>query len=320
MSSTADFQSTLELRTLEAVRRWQESAKRHDRCMVENAGGPGIHSVLKHSDQSERSIFTPENLLREARRQKAIAKRRIPGICILDPDGDIVRYLRKKNQARLNRNWACYHTELYNARLSIGAIGIVGCAVGAPYAVLVAEEMFASGCSLLLSITSAGRVRLPVDSPRFLLISRALRDEGTSDRYTPPAAYSYMRAKLLTTLRASIAGAPFPLGIGTSWTTDAPFRETAKAVSHARDRGVACVEMEAAALYAFGKARKRDVVCLAHVTNSMAQSPVDFEKGAENGSIDSLTLIDFLVRALRKDRTRRPRRAKLSPLSNHSPP
>jgi hypothetical protein len=61
--------------------------------------------------------------------------------------------------------------------------------------------------------------------------------------------------------------------------------------------------MEAAALYAFGEARKCDIVCLAHVTNSMAISPVDFEKGAENGSIESLTLMDFLVRSLRKDRT-----------------
>ena len=37
-------------------------------------------------------------------------------------------------------------------------IGIVGCAVGAPYAVLVAEQMFAAGCKLLISITSAGQI------------------------------------------------------------------------------------------------------------------------------------------------------------------
>lgn len=264
--------------------------------------------MLKHSDHGKRSLFTPENLLREARRQKTIAKRQIPRICVLDPDGDIVRYLRKKNQATLNPKWACYHTELYNAKLNSGTVGIVGCAVGAPYAVLVAEEMFASGCTLLLSITSAGRVRLQADSPRFLLISRALRDEGTSDRYVPPGAYSYLGKGLLTTLLASTAETPVPFGIGTSWTTDAPFRETATSISHARDRGAACVEMEAAALYAFGAARRRDIVCIAHVTNSMAQSPVDFEKGAENGSIDSLALIDFLVRVLRHGRTQKTRK------------
>ena len=37
--------------------------------------------------------------------------------------------------------------------------------------------------------------------------------------------------------------------------------------------------MEAAALYAYATARERDVVCVAHVTNSMATTGDDFEKG-----------------------------------------
>jgi len=41
--------------------------------------------------------------------------------------------------------------------------------------------------------------------------------------------------------------------------------------------------MEAAALYAFGVATRRSVVCFAHVTNSMAQTEGDFDKGEENG-------------------------------------
>jgi hypothetical protein len=62
--------------------------------------------------------------------------------------------------------------------------------------------------------------------------------------------------------------------------------------------GADCVEMEAAALYAFAKARKKSVVCLAHVTNTMAQSRGDFEKGPEDGSLESLLLIEFVVRVL----------------------
>ena len=37
-------------------------------------------------------------------------------------------------------------------------LGVVGFAVGAPFAVLVAEELFASGCELLISMTSAGQI------------------------------------------------------------------------------------------------------------------------------------------------------------------
>jgi hypothetical protein len=56
--------------------------------------------------------------------------------------------------------------------------------------------------------------------------------------------------------------------------------------------------MEASALYAFSKAKKKPVVCFAHLTNSMAQQNGDFEKGAENGSLTSLELIYQTARLL----------------------
>lgn len=72
----------------------------------------------------------------------------------------------------------------------IGEIGIIGCAVGAPLAVLVAEQLFASGCRLLVSVTSAGQITDNGATPYFILIDRALRDEGTSYHYLPPATFA----------------------------------------------------------------------------------------------------------------------------------
>jgi len=177
-------------------------------------------------------------------------------------------------------------------------VGVVGNAVGAPFAVLVAEEMFASGCQLLVSLTSAGKVASRKNLPRFLVIDRALRDEGTSSHYGATGRLCRLNPGLRSALAPATARSPLPLGFGTAWTTDAPFRETSSAIRTARALGADCVEMEAAALYAFSHARGKDVVCLAHVTNSMAQSAGDFEKGAENGSVDSLTLLEFVLRTL----------------------
>jgi uridine phosphorylase len=78
--------------------------------------------------------------------------------------------------------------------------GIVGNAVGASFAILVAEEMFASGCELLLSMTSAGQIVAKGTPPYFVLIERALRDEGTSYHYLPPAPYSSINPKLMECL------------------------------------------------------------------------------------------------------------------------
>jgi hypothetical protein len=66
-------------------------------------------------------------------------------VCILDPDGDIVRNLRATGRASRHAGWPCYHTELYMFCHDGHEYGIVGCAVGAAFAVLIAEELFASG-------------------------------------------------------------------------------------------------------------------------------------------------------------------------------
>ena len=78
---------------------------------------------------------------------------------------------------------------------------------------------------------------------------------------------------------------------GATWTTDAPFRETDEAIGAMRRRGLLAVEMEAAALYAFARARGRPVVCFAHVTNRMGRVEGDFEKGAADGATDALRIV-----------------------------
>ncbi|MBK8427633.1 MAG: uridine phosphorylase [Lewinellaceae bacterium] len=202
-------------------------------------------ALLTNKHYTEPSVFQPENLLREARRQKAIADCDVPYVCVLDPDGDLANYLLATGRAAKNPCWACYHSSMYSFELDGVKIGIVPCAVGAPYAVLVAEQLFVSGCQLLISITSAGVIW--------------------------------------------------------SWTTDAPYRETPSAIATMRSMGVTCVEMEVAALYAFAQAKNKAVACFAHITNSMAQTEGDFEKGEAFGSIDTLNLLSTILQLIQLD-------------------
>ena len=83
---------------------------------------------------------------------------------------------------------------------------------------------------------------------------------------------------------------------GASWTTDAPFRETADAIAAARAKGVLAVEMEAAALYTFARSTRRQVLCIAHVTNTMGQDGHDFEKGEADGTADALLVLEAIIR------------------------
>ena len=131
--------------------------------------------IVSVKDHNTPSVFRPEALLREARRQRQLPLVAVPEICVLDPDGDVVRHLKGTGAGRIHEGWACYHTELLAFDLDgIGEVGIVGCAVGAPFAVLVAEQLFASGCRLLVSVTSAGQITPIGPTPYFVLIDRAL--------------------------------------------------------------------------------------------------------------------------------------------------
>lgn len=255
--------------------------------------------LLAGKNYDEPSVFVAENLMREARRQRHLGESPVPDVCLLDPDGDVVRHLSRSGDAVRHSDWACYHTELWITNIDGRDIGIVACAVGAPFAVLVAEELAVSGCSLVISVTSAGAIAALGDLPHFMVIDHALRDEGTSLHYLAPSRWSHLSEHLAACLEPPFDGLDEPVHHGRSWTTDAPFRETNTAIAAARTGGVHAVEMEAAALYAYATARGRDVVCIAHLTNTMATTGNDFDKGTNDGTQRILALVVAVARRLR---------------------
>jgi len=248
-------------------------------------------AFAERADYDQPSVFVPENMLREARRQRGLPAGKVPDVCLLDPDGDIVRHLIREARAERSASWACYHTELWETDHDNVRIGIVGCAVGASFAVLVAEELFASGCELVVSMTSAGQIAPDLELPCVILIDRALRGEGTSHAYLPPALAVDADPDLIAAVDACLESVAVRTLRGTTWTTDAPFRETRTALAAAEAAGALAVEMEAAALYALAAARDRPVVCFAHVTNTMAVVEGDFEKGPSDGAEQALSLV-----------------------------
>jgi uridine phosphorylase len=257
-----------------------------------------VPPILDNKDPQAPSVFEPAALLREARRQKGLPVADMPALCILDPDGDILRRLKASGEAKRLDAWPCYHTELYGFELAGATAGIIGCAVGAPFAVLVAEELFACGCRLLVSLTSAGQIVPAGRPPYFVIIDRALRDEGTSYHYAAADSFAEADPRLVAEANRALAQAGLAAHVGPSWTTDAPFRETEAAVAAARAHGALAVEMEAAALYTFARRRDKAVLCLAHVTNTMGLAGEDFEKGEADGTADALRILAALAGAL----------------------
>jgi hypothetical protein len=90
--------------------------------------------ILDNKNPSLPSVFRPTALMREARRQKGFPAVDVPAVCILDPDGDIVRRLRKEGRSKPFEDWPCYHTQLDAFDLAGQIVGI-GLSVGAPFTV-----------------------------------------------------------------------------------------------------------------------------------------------------------------------------------------
>lgn len=266
------------------------------------SGGVKGWQWAPHDDRDQPSVFQPAALLEASRRQRGLPAVAVPAVCVLDPDGDLADRAAAVDPTSKHPGWACYHTDMWVLTTPVGPVGVVGRAVGAPFAVLVAEQLAVSGADLVISVSSAGRVgQIPPAGPRgeLFVIDRALRDEGTSGHYLPPARWSRLSPTLAGSLEHAFDGLGFPVPMGSSWTTDAPYRETSRRVGAAAAAGAVCVEMEAAGLYAYAQARRRDVVCVAHLTNAPGPVVNTFDKGPDHGVDQAITVITAIVGALR---------------------
>ena len=133
----------------------------------------------------------------------------------------------------------------------IGVLQPVG--PGAPIAAAVLEELIAFGVRRFVSIGLAGGLQSDLHSGDVVIADRALRDEGTSYHYLPPARSVEADPALVQHISAALSAQHVVHSIGANWTTDAPYRETRREVEVYRAEGVKTVEMEAAALFAVGQ-------------------------------------------------------------------
>jgi uridine phosphorylase len=243
------------------------------------------------------SAFAPEELVGAVRAAKGLPHVIVPPICVLDFDGDLTDWLVRHGKTTPFEPWACFHTKMYALETDGVRCGIIARTIGGPYAVLIAEQLLVSGAHLILGLTSAGRVSTSLPLPSFVVVTSAVRDEGTSFHYLPPAGKVDCSTPIVDLLTEEVSRLGAPVIQGSVWTTDAPYRETATQLQRHAAAGVLAVEMQAASLFAFASARKADVGVVAHVTNAVDHTDEQFDKGTEE---DSFLLLRAMLRAGRR--------------------
>ena len=142
--------------------------------------------------------------------------------------------------------------------------------IGAPAAAASLEELAALGTSRFVSIGTAGSLQRDLLPGDLVLCEAAIRDEGVSHHYLPPAKLATADADLTSALRAAMTLRGLRFRAGTSWTIDTPYRETVAEARHYQAENVLCVEMEAAALFAVAEVRGLRVASAFTISDSLA--------------------------------------------------
>ena len=247
------------------------------------------------------SVFTPGDLMDAVRRERQLEPTPVPPLCILDFDGDLADGLVRDGAATLSSSWACFHTQMLTLTIDGLECGVVPRTIGGPYAVLIAEQLHAAGAQLIVGLTSAGRLQPALPLPSIVVVDEAIRDEGTSLHYLKASPTVATPTPSVVTHLARELGAVGAVHKGLVWTTDAPYRETAKQLTRWAAAGALAVEMQAASLFAFGAATGASLGMVALVSNSPAPSHEQFDTGGHGYRLRVLTAVARAARAFLED-------------------
>lgn len=122
--------------------------------------------------------------------------------------------------------------------------------LGAPACVGSVEDVIAYGAKRIIMLGTCGVLDGSIADCGIIIPTRAIRDEGTSYHYLPASDYIDVNKKYIPEFISVLKEKGYDYVTGTTWTTDAFYRETRDKVACRREMGAVCVEMECSAMQA----------------------------------------------------------------------
>jgi uridine phosphorylase len=141
---------------------------------------------------------------------------------------------------------------------------------GSSIVVELAEELAVMGAKKMILMTWGGAIQPDLKPGDIVVCNRALRDDGVSQHYLPPAKYIDGDGLLCKQLVEAIQARGATCSTGATWTTAAPYRETREEIRQYQAEDVKVVEMETAGLFTVGKVRSIPTASVVVVMDSLA--------------------------------------------------
>ncbi len=220
---------------------------------------------------AEPPIFSPEEFL-----EYLASRNHVPVERLSVPARLISTFHRKMFDTVKRRIRGHYVEWYYDKRLSIGTLGNVPLAVlhsfiGSAAAVMMLEEMIASGARRVIELGLCGGLVPSVHIGDIVVANEALVDEGTSSHYYRDPRRFSASEELTGAIERTLKNEAIGYQVGGVWTTDAPYRETRTKLLRFRDEGAIGVNMESSALFAVGNYRHVDIASLQVVSDLVGE-------------------------------------------------
>ncbi len=217
---------------------------------------------------SRGALFTSGDFMAYLRQVGRYPKFKAPHGMILCYQSSLMDYILRKHKTTRLRGIG---GDTYLLDETGGRVGVAGkFGIGAPAAVANLEEFIAFGVKRFISLGTAGALRKGISIGGLMVCDRAIRDEGTSYHYLKPSKYAYPSKSLTADIRSALKACGLEFFCGTTWTVDAPYRETVAEVKKYQKEGVSTVEMEASALFAAAQVRRVPIGAMFTISDSLA--------------------------------------------------
>jgi len=188
---------------------------------------------------------------------RMIQPRDVPKHCVICFFGEVIEKVAAEHDARIlvPNKWEDGPHPLYEIDFQGRRVAFFHPGVGSALAAGLLEENIAFGCGKFIVCGGGGVLERDIAVGHLVVVSAAVRDEGTSYHYLPPAREVAAHPAGVAALQDVLAQRGLPHLTGKTWTTDAPYRETNAKIAARRAEGCLTVEMEAAALMAVAQFR-----------------------------------------------------------------
>ena len=224
---------------------------------------------VTHPDDND-PVLNPADLLAWRRANGQLRDFSAPHTVIFAPQKSLGEYALRRHPTVSIKGFL---GEFHLFKHSKGRIALsTGFGIGAPVIAGLADEFASLGVRQFVLVGMAGGIQPDLRTGSLVISRQAIRGEGVSRHYLPLHPTVESSETLTHGLSDILKKHGHAHTIGTTWTTDAPFRERRRDVLDYQEQAVLAVDMEAAALLAVAKSYHLEAVAVFAIADQLSDA------------------------------------------------